>query len=100
MKLMPSSSIITNHTGRSYVYGLKDQAPAMSVDSAYAGNPARYINHAPSKRANTEVHSTSTNHAVSAVLESLTVCTVHVVNGEPRVGIFASRYFVDMNSTE
>ena len=29
----------------------------MSVDGMYAGNPARFINHAPQKRANVEVSS-------------------------------------------
>ena len=81
------------------MYGLNGKEPAMSIDSAYAGNPARYINHAPSKRANVEVHSTCTKQAVSA-FEYLTVCTALEVNGEPRIGIFASRYSVDTNSTE
>ena len=47
-------SVITSHTKRSYVCELNDQD---SIDSAYAGNPARFINHAPTKNANVEISS-------------------------------------------
>ncbi|KAI0643504.1 hypothetical protein C8Q79DRAFT_1024750 [Trametes meyenii] len=60
---------VASHVNRSYVFGMNT---LMSVDATPAGNPARFINHAPSKRANV---------AVSILL----------VNGDHRIGIFACK---------
>ncbi|TBU37894.1 SET domain-containing protein [Dichomitus squalens] len=62
-------SQLAEHIGRSYVFGLNTQ---ISVDSTYAGNPARYINHAPYRKANLEV-------------------MILFVHGEQRIGIFAKK---------
>ncbi|KAI0350799.1 SET domain-containing protein [Trametes cingulata] len=60
---------VAAHVGRSYVFGLNN---LMSVDATTSGNSARFINHAPSRRANV---------AVSILL----------VNGHHRIGVFAKR---------
>ncbi|KAI0668070.1 hypothetical protein C8Q78DRAFT_1048136 [Trametes maxima] len=60
---------VASHVNRSYVFGMNT---LMSVDATPAGNPARFINHAPSKRANV---------AVSILL----------VNGDHRIGVFARK---------
>ncbi|KAI0773039.1 hypothetical protein BD413DRAFT_310658 [Trametes elegans] len=62
-------SQVAAHVGRSYVFGLNDQ---FSVDATLAGNPARFINHAPTHK---------TNVAVSILL----------VNGDHRIGVFARK---------
>ena len=54
LTVVPGASYLAGHVGRSYVFGLNAQ---MSVDSTHAGNPARFINHAPYKRANLAVMS-------------------------------------------
>ena len=54
LTVIPGASYLAGHVGRSYVFGLNGQ---MSVDSTHAGNPARFINHAPYKRANLAVMS-------------------------------------------
>ncbi|RPD53881.1 SET domain-containing protein [Lentinus tigrinus ALCF2SS1-6] len=60
---------LSQHLGRNYVFGLNDQ---ISVDSTRAGNPARFINHAPARRANVEV-------------------SILLVDGEQRIGVYAKR---------
>ncbi|KAL7278335.1 hypothetical protein ACG7TL_008311 [Trametes sanguinea] len=65
-----SRSQVSAHVGRSYVFGLND---VFSVDATNAGSPARFINHAPSRRAN-----------VAACILS--------VNGFQRIGVFASAF--------
>ncbi|KAF9474449.1 SET domain-containing protein [Pholiota conissans] len=60
----------SNHIGRSYVFDLNRR---VSLDSAYAGNVTRYINHGPGP--------SSANCDTS----------VFLVNGEHRIGIFAAR---------
>ena len=64
-------SELSQHLGRSYVFGLNDQ---MSVDSTRAGNPARFINHAPSRRANVEVFSTCAESFICASHDFTHVC--------------------------
>ncbi|KAI9060749.1 SET domain-containing protein [Trametes sanguinea] len=51
-----SRSQVSTHVGRSYVFGLND---VFSVDATTSGNPARFINHAPSRKANVAACSTS-----------------------------------------
>ncbi|KAI0708772.1 hypothetical protein C8T65DRAFT_650065 [Cerioporus squamosus] len=64
-----SRNELSRHLRRNYVFGLNDQ---ISVDSMRAGNPARFINHAHSRRANVEV-------------------SILLVDGEQRIGVFAKR---------
>ncbi|CDO71986.1 hypothetical protein BN946_scf184943.g20 [Trametes cinnabarina] len=54
---------------RRYVFGLND---VFSVDAANAGNPSRFINHAPSRKAN------------------VAACIL-LVNGHQRIGVFAKK---------
>ncbi|KAI0628307.1 hypothetical protein C8Q77DRAFT_1149517 [Trametes polyzona] len=60
---------VSGHIKRSYVFALNK---LFSVDATPAGNNARFINHAPSNKANV---------AVSILL----------VNGEQRIGVFATK---------
>ncbi|PIL34576.1 transcription factor [Ganoderma sinense ZZ0214-1] len=62
-------SQLAYHVGRSYAFGLNSE---MSVDSTKAGNPARFINHAPHRKANLEV-------------------SIMLVHGEQRIGIYARK---------
>ena len=81
-------SVIASHLGRSYVCELNDQD---SVDSAYAGNPARFINHAPAMRANVEISSNATSSSSHFALMTHSIpLAVLEVNGERRIGITAS----------
>ena len=80
-------SVIASHLGRSYVCELNDQD---SVDSAYAGNPARFINHAPAMRANVEISSNATSSSHFALMTHSIPLAVLEVNGERRIGIIAS----------
>ncbi|TFY80287.1 hypothetical protein EWM64_g3723 [Hericium alpestre] len=66
---MASRDDVSRHRGRNYVFGLNE---TYAVDAGIAGNPARYINHAPEEEANCKAH-------------------VYLVNGEHRIGIFAAR---------
>jgi hypothetical protein len=60
------------HRGRNYVFALNS---TVSIDSSYAGNETRFINHVPKAMANS--------------------CPrVRLVNGEHRIGIYASKPFV------
>ncbi|KAI1793730.1 SET domain-containing protein [Ganoderma leucocontextum] len=65
-------SQLADHAGRSYAFGLNSE---MSVDSTNAGNPARFINHAPHRKANLEV-------------------SIMLVHGEQRIGIYAKKNVV------
>ncbi|EED77026.1 predicted protein, partial [Postia placenta Mad-698-R] len=58
---------LSKHRGRSYVYGLD---ALLNIDSTYAGNEARFINHAPKKTANCQAR-------------------IFLVNGDRRIGIYA-----------
>ena len=59
---------VVKHRDRNYVFGLNN---TVSIDSSYAGNETRFINHMPKPKANS--------------------CPqVWLVNGEHRIGIFAS----------
>ncbi|KAM5545791.1 hypothetical protein V8D89_000829 [Ganoderma adspersum] len=62
-------SQLADHVKRSYAFGLNSE---MSVDSTKAGNPARFINHAPHRKANLEV-------------------SIMLVHGEQRIGIYARK---------
>ncbi|KAI8977707.1 hypothetical protein BD414DRAFT_524347 [Trametes punicea] len=64
-----SRSQVAAHIGRSYVFGLNK---LFSVDATTAGNPARFINHAESRKAN-----------VAAI--------ILLVNDHQRIGVFARR---------
>ncbi|KAI0750473.1 hypothetical protein C8Q74DRAFT_1211933 [Fomes fomentarius] len=66
-----SRGLISEHLQRNYVFGLS-QGSETSVDSMFAGNPARFINHAPHKKANVTV-------------------SIPLVNGEQRIGIYAKK---------
>lgn len=63
---------LSEHRGRSYVYGLN---ASLNIDSTYAGNEARFINHAPANTANCQVG-------------------IFLVNGDHRIGIYAKRTLV------
>ncbi|OSX63734.1 hypothetical protein POSPLADRAFT_1045952 [Postia placenta MAD-698-R-SB12] len=63
---------LSEHRGRSYVYGLNG---SLNIDSTYAGNEARFINHAPANTANCQVG-------------------IFLVNGDHRIGIYAKRTLV------
>jgi histone-lysine N-methyltransferase EZH2 len=72
LNLKPQTHILhrdlVKHRGRNYVFGLNT---TVSIDSSYAGNETRFINHVPKPKANS--------------------CPqVWLVNGEHRIGIFAS----------
>ena len=69
LTVVPGPSYLAGHVGRNYVFGLNAQ---MSVDSTHAGNPARFINHAPYKRANLAVMS---KFCCSSTLLSRTLVT-------------------------
>ncbi|EIN09099.1 SET domain-containing protein, partial [Punctularia strigosozonata HHB-11173 SS5] len=58
---------VATHRGRGYVFGMNAE---YSVDASYAGNAARFINHAPKSKANC-------------------VAQVKLVNGDHRIGIYA-----------
>ncbi|KZT66622.1 SET domain-containing protein [Daedalea quercina L-15889] len=62
-------SDLTTHRGRNYVYDLD---LSMLVDGTYAGNETRFINHAPTKKANGRVN-------------------IFLVNGDHRIGVFARK---------
>ncbi|OCH87565.1 SET domain-containing protein [Obba rivulosa] len=62
-------SILSTHRGRSYVYGLDHE---LNVDSTFAGNESRFINHAPGKKANCAV-------------------SIKLVNGDHRIGVYAKK---------
>ena len=62
------------------------------MDSTKAGNPARFINHAPHRKANLEVSSTSSRHLprYRPTADHDVHYTVMLVHGEQRIGIYAS----------
>ncbi|KAL6299334.1 hypothetical protein BKA93DRAFT_742494 [Sparassis latifolia] len=64
-----SSLQLSNHRGRSYVFGID---PSLSNDSTYAGNTTRFINHAPEKKANC-------------------IVGIRIVHGDHRIGIYAKK---------
>ncbi|KAH9940135.1 SET domain-containing protein [Epithele typhae] len=61
--------IVALARGRSYVFGVNEQ---VSIDSTYAGNPARFINHASAGKANVRP-------------------SIMLVYGNQRVGLYAKR---------
>ncbi|OBZ77416.1 Histone-lysine N-methyltransferase EZH1 [Grifola frondosa] len=67
---------VASHRGRSYVFGIN---PTFNNDSTYAGSPARFINHAPFRRANCEVN-------------------IYLVNGDHRIGVYAKKAFISAGS--
>ncbi|GJE96303.1 SET domain-containing protein [Phanerochaete sordida] len=62
--------LLAQHRGRAYVYKLND---TFDVDASTVGNVARFINHAPSKRAN---------------------CITKIMNvsGDHRIGIYSAKH--------
>ncbi|KDR76569.1 hypothetical protein GALMADRAFT_246966 [Galerina marginata CBS 339.88] len=62
-----SRNFHATHRGRSYVFNLN---PLYSLDSAYAGNETRYMNHSKSPNCSTKVL---------------------LVNGQHRIGVYAAR---------
>ncbi|KAH9943538.1 hypothetical protein B0H21DRAFT_695633 [Amylocystis lapponica] len=62
---------LSNHRGRSYVYGLN---ASMSNDGTYVGNESRFLNH--KEKANCSVSS---------------ACTLYLVNGDHRIGVYARK---------
>jgi len=65
---------LANYRGRSYVYGLNS---SMSIDSSFAGNASRYINHVEG------------SDPSGAVRRANCKAFVRLVNGDHRIGIFA-----------
>ncbi|TFY52764.1 hypothetical protein EVG20_g10413 [Dentipellis fragilis] len=66
---MASRDDLARHRERNYVFALNR---TYAIDAGQAGNPSRYINHAPKDEANCKA-------------------LVHLVNGEHRIGIFATK---------
>ncbi|KAJ3567434.1 hypothetical protein NP233_g6368 [Leucocoprinus birnbaumii] len=64
-----SRDAVAAHTNRQYMFKLNS---VLTVDGTTTGNESRYINHAPSEKANVQAH-------------------VRLVNSEHRIGIFASK---------
>lgn len=61
------------------------------MDSTKAGNPARFINHAPHRKANLEVSSASSHHLLPyRLIADHVYYVVMLVHGEQRIGIYAS----------
>ncbi|KAA1477773.1 SET domain-containing protein [Dentipellis sp. KUC8613] len=66
---MASRDDLARHRERNYVFALNS---TYAIDAGQTGNPSRYINHAPKDEANCKA-------------------LVHLVNGEHRIGIFATK---------
>lgn len=81
--------MLAQHRGRAYVYKLND---ALDVDASYAGNTARFINHASDRRANCVTISESKLLAVEPYLLNARRAQVKNVSGDHRIGIYASRF--------
>ncbi|KAJ3543173.1 hypothetical protein NM688_g5891 [Phlebia brevispora] len=67
---LESRDLVARHRKRFYAHALNAD---FNVDASFSGNESRYINHAESSDANCEVQ-------------------IKVVNGEHRIGIYASKY--------
>ena len=77
---------IAHHRGRSYVYVLNS---SLSIDSTYCGKESRFINH--SENPNCVVRGMLRWSAMFVQAADNQNYTVALVNGDHRIGVFASK---------
>ncbi|KAH7888330.1 SET domain-containing protein [Phlebopus sp. FC_14] len=87
---------LADHRGRSYVFGLND---TLSLDSSFLGNQARFIDHPSSSSSGRAPVVGASGDGVrergqkqgARTREKNCLACIRLVNGEHRIGIYASR---------
>ena len=84
----------TRYRGRSYIFTFRESGvEPLSIDSAYVGNETRFINHSRGKSVNCVARSESWIGYDIKIQSWISLPIVRIVNGELRLGIFASMFW-------